>query len=35
MAPIDVRGRGQVRVNREAKENKIMLGKNRNGEFWE
>lgn len=35
MAPIDVHGKGQVRANREAKKNKVMLGKNRNGVFWE
>lgn len=35
MTSIDVHGRGHVRVNRKAKENKIMVGKNKNLEFWE
>lgn len=30
MTSIDVRGKGHVRVNRKAKENKIMVGKNKN-----
>lgn len=33
MIPIDVQGRGHVRANRKAKENKVMVGKNKSLEF--